>query len=81
MSQPPCDALVLFRATGDPARKKIFPSGCPLERRRRLDVPVIGVTSSGWSIADFRKRARGSIGAADVVVHAFGGWHAPGSAR
>jgi len=65
MSRSRCDALVLFGATGDLAHKKILPSLYHLERRHRLDLPVIGVASSGWSVEDLRKRARESIVAAD----------------
>ena len=44
------DALVFFGATGDLARKKIFPALHALTRRGRLDVPVIGVARAGWTL-------------------------------
>jgi glucose-6-phosphate 1-dehydrogenase len=55
------DALVFFGATGDLAYKKIFPSLQALVMRRHLDVPVIGVARSGWSVDQLRARARDSI--------------------
>ena len=44
------DALVFFGATGDLAYKKIFPALYELTRRDRLEVPVIGVAKSGWTV-------------------------------
>ena len=35
--QPPADALVLFGATGDLAKRKLFPALYHLERRGKLD--------------------------------------------
>ena len=55
------DALVFFGATGDLAYKKIFPSLYAMTKRGNLEVPVIGVASSSWTIDDLRKRARDSI--------------------
>jgi len=40
------DALVLFGATGDLAKRKLFPALYHLERRGRLELPVIGVGRS-----------------------------------
>lgn len=37
------DALVLFGATGDLARKKLFSALYQLEAQNRLKLPVIGV--------------------------------------
>ena len=54
------DALVFFGATGDLAYKKIFPALQSMVRRRRLDVPVIGVAKAGWSLDQLRARARAS---------------------
>jgi glucose-6-phosphate 1-dehydrogenase len=43
------DALVLFGATGDLAKKKLFPALHELIRRRRIpDIPIIGFASSEW---------------------------------
>jgi glucose-6-phosphate 1-dehydrogenase len=55
------DALVFFGATGDLAYKKIFPALQSIARRGRLDVPVIGVAKSGWTLDQFRARARDSV--------------------
>jgi glucose-6-phosphate 1-dehydrogenase len=63
----PSDALVLFGATGDLARKKIYPAVYEMERAGRCGVPVIGVSSSEWSDDDLRNRARESISAKGPV--------------
>jgi glucose-6-phosphate 1-dehydrogenase len=55
------DALVFFGATGDLAYKKIFPALQAMARRGHLDVPVIGVAKSGWTIDQMRARARDSV--------------------
>ncbi|MEO7964212.1 MAG: glucose-6-phosphate dehydrogenase [Gemmatimonadaceae bacterium] len=55
------DALVFFGITGDLAYKKIFPSMHAMARRGALDVPVIGVASSDWSIEQLIERARSSV--------------------
>jgi glucose-6-phosphate 1-dehydrogenase len=55
------DALVFFGATGDLARKKIFPALYALARRNRLDMPVIGVARSHWTLDQFRAHARECI--------------------
>jgi glucose-6-phosphate 1-dehydrogenase len=61
-TQPaPSDALVFFGATGDLAYKKIFPALQHMIRRRTLEVPVIGVAKSGWTIEQLRERARESL--------------------
>ncbi|MDH3209295.1 MAG: glucose-6-phosphate dehydrogenase [Burkholderiaceae bacterium] len=59
------DALVVFGATGDLARKKIFPALYAMCRRGALKVPVIGVASSAWSIEQFRAHAKESVERAD----------------
>jgi glucose-6-phosphate 1-dehydrogenase len=58
------DAFVFFGATGDLAHKMIFPALYQLVKRGTLDVPVIGVASSGWGLPQLRERARDSITAA-----------------
>ncbi len=55
------DALVFFGATGDLAYKKIFPALHHMVSRGALDVPVIGVAKSDWTLDDLRKRARASV--------------------
>ncbi len=60
-NQPAADALVLFGATGDLAKKKLFPALYHLEKRGRLTVPVIGVARSTWSDKAFREHAEESV--------------------
>jgi glucose-6-phosphate 1-dehydrogenase len=61
MSTMKSDAFVFFGATGDLAYKKIFPALQAMARRGHLDVPVIGVARSGWTLDAFRARARDSV--------------------
>jgi glucose-6-phosphate 1-dehydrogenase len=61
VSATKADALVFFGATGDLAYKKIFPALQAMVKRGRLDVPVIGVAKSGWTLDAFRARARDSV--------------------
>jgi glucose-6-phosphate 1-dehydrogenase len=55
------DALVFFGATGDLAYKKIFPSLQAMVKRGNLNVPVIGVAKAGWSLDQFKDRAKESL--------------------
>jgi glucose-6-phosphate 1-dehydrogenase len=57
----PADALVFFGATGDLAYKKIFPALQQMVRRGTLEVPVVGVAKSGWTLEQLRARARDSL--------------------
>jgi glucose-6-phosphate 1-dehydrogenase len=59
----PCrsDALVLFGASGDLAHKKIFPALQAMVKRGHLNVPVIGVARTPWTIDEFRARALDSV--------------------
>ncbi len=59
------DAFVFFGATGDLARKMIFPALYRMVKRGTLDVPVIGVAFSHWDLARFRDNARDSITQSD----------------
>jgi glucose-6-phosphate 1-dehydrogenase len=61
MSNTHSDAFVFFGATGDLAYKKIFPALQAMAKRGHLDVPVIGVAKSGWTLEQFRARARDSV--------------------
>jgi len=61
MNVPHSDALVFFGATGDLVYKKILPALYAMERRGHLQVPVIGVARSDWTIEQFRARARESV--------------------
>jgi glucose-6-phosphate 1-dehydrogenase len=55
------DALVLFGVTGDLVHKKVFPALYAMAKRGVLDVPVVGVASSNWSVAQLRRRATDGI--------------------
>jgi glucose-6-phosphate 1-dehydrogenase len=57
----PSDALVLFGVTGDLVHKKIFPALYAMAKRGVLNVPVVGVASSAYSLAQLRKRAEDGI--------------------
>ncbi len=61
MSAPRSDALVIFGASGDLAYKKIFPALEAMVRRGHLEVPVVGVARSDWTLEQFRARVRESI--------------------
>ncbi len=61
MSDMQSDALVFFGATGDLAYKKIFPALHSMVKRGRLNVPVVGVAKSGWTLENLRARAKDSI--------------------
>ena len=55
------DAFVFFGATGDLAYKKIFPALHGMARRGHLDVPIVAVAKSGWTLDQLRNRARESV--------------------
>jgi glucose-6-phosphate 1-dehydrogenase len=61
MSGTQSDALVFFGATGDLAYKKIFPALHSMVKRGHLNVPVVGVAKSGWTIDNLRARAKDSL--------------------
>jgi glucose-6-phosphate 1-dehydrogenase len=61
MSTPAGDALVLFGATGDLAKKKIYPALLQLVRRGNLAVPVVGVARGGWDLERFRAHVRSCL--------------------
>src|ERR1700745_1399084 len=61
MSDIHSDAFVFFGATGDLAYKKIFPSLQAMVKRGSLNVPVIGVAKSGWTLDRFSARAKDSL--------------------
>ena len=73
----PSDALVFFGMSGDLAHKKIFPALYAMVKKGELNVPVIGVASSQWTVDDLqapgprqhhrvrrRRRRRGRVRAA-----------------
>ena len=57
----PSDALVLFGATGDLARKQIFPALQSMTLKDHLDLPIIGVARSPMNVDQLRKLARESL--------------------
>jgi glucose-6-phosphate 1-dehydrogenase len=61
MSSEHSDALVIYGVTGDLAFKKIFPALQAMVRRGHLDVPVIGVARSAWSVDQLRQRVHDSL--------------------
>lgn len=71
MSDFRSDALIFFGATGDLAYKKIFPALQAMVKRGHLNVPVIGVAKTGWSLEQLRERVRDSLekhGGVDVAA-------------
>jgi glucose-6-phosphate 1-dehydrogenase len=60
----PADALVFFGATGDLARRMIFPALYQMVKHGRLGVPVIGVAFSQWDLTNLQDRARQSVAGA-----------------
>ena len=64
----PADALVIFGVTGDLAHKMIFPALYAMARRGVLNVPVVGVASSKWNLAQLRKRVRDSIEQSGMIA-------------
>lgn len=61
MNESYSDALVFFGATGDLAYKKIFPALQAMVKHGHLNVPVIGVAKSGWTLDQLRMRAQDSL--------------------
>lgn len=60
-ANPESDAFVVFGATRDLAHKKFFPALHNMVRHGTLNVTVIGIAKSRWSIDQLRERARDSI--------------------
>lgn len=58
------DAVVLFGATGDLARKKLFPALYRLEVAGKLPGPVVGVAASDMTAVALREHAAASVRAA-----------------
>ena len=61
MTRHKSDALIFFGATGNLARKQIFPALQALIRRGSFDVPIVGVARSPMDIDGFRALARQSL--------------------
>jgi glucose-6-phosphate 1-dehydrogenase len=66
MARPTSDALVLFGATGDLARKKIFPALYEMTGGKHGGVPVIGFASSDWDDDRLRQHAREALDAKEL---------------
>ena len=61
------DALVFFGATGDLAKRKIYPALLSLSARGQLDMPVICVARPGWTAESLRQRMRDELTARGPV--------------
>jgi len=61
MAIPRSDALVFFGATGDLAYKQIFPALQAMMLRDGLDLPIICIAHSGWTLEQLRQRAHDSL--------------------
>ena len=55
------DVLVLFGATGDLAKKKLFPALYDLEDIEELELKIVGVASSKWTQEVFRDNIESAI--------------------
>src|SRR5438552_11065503 len=62
------DALVLFGLTGDLAHKMIFPALYAMVKRGLLTVPVVGVASRSWSVAQLQARVTDSVAQSGAKV-------------
>jgi glucose-6-phosphate 1-dehydrogenase len=58
---PHSDTLVMFGASGDLAKKKLFPAVYRLTGRGVLDMPIIGVAIDHWTDDDLRSHAKSAI--------------------
>jgi glucose-6-phosphate 1-dehydrogenase len=61
VNQPEADALVLFGATGDLSKRKIFPALYNIIGHQGLDLPIVGVARSDWDDTAFHQHARESV--------------------
>src|SRR3989442_674199 len=55
------DAFVFFGATGDLAYKQVFPALQALTRTGHLEMPIIGMARTNWTLDKLRERARDSL--------------------
>lgn len=58
------DVLVLFGASGDLAKKKLFPALYHLTEAGKLRIPVVGVAFSDWTSRDLAQYAADAVHAA-----------------
>ena len=63
-----CDAIVLFGASGDLAKKMTFPSLYQLAKKGHCDLPIVGVALSDWNDDAMRAHARSAIEGAGFQV-------------
>ena len=63
------DALVMFGATGDLAKRMLFPAVYRMAARGALDMPVVGVARSEWDDDGLRDYARGSLADSGIAVN------------
>ncbi|HWP33127.1 MAG TPA: glucose-6-phosphate dehydrogenase, partial [Solirubrobacterales bacterium] len=59
----PADVLTIFGITGDLARKMTFRALYRLEKRGKLECPIVGVAIDEWSDEQLREHAREAIAA------------------
>lgn len=62
--QPKADAIVLFGATGDLAKRKLFPALFHIIGHEGIDLPIIGVARSTWTDVEFHQHVLESVNAA-----------------
>ena len=55
----------MFGASGDLAKKKLFPALYRLTRRGLLGIPVTGVAIDDWTDADLRHHAEAAVRESD----------------
>jgi glucose-6-phosphate 1-dehydrogenase len=60
-NQPKADALVLFGATGDLSKRKLFPALYHIIGHEGVDLPIVGVARSEWTDTEFHQHARESV--------------------
>src|ERR1700735_2892937 len=61
MTAPRSDAFVFFWAGGGSAYKQIITALYAMTRRGHLEMPVIGVARSEWTLEQFHQRAHESL--------------------
>jgi glucose-6-phosphate 1-dehydrogenase len=59
----PADVLTIFGITGDLAKKMTFRALYRLEKRGKLDCPIVGVAIDEWTVEQLREHAREAIAA------------------
>jgi len=62
------DVLVIFGISGDLAKVMTFGSLYRLERRGKLNCPIVGVASTDWSMDDLRSHARAAIEGTGLTI-------------